>query len=179
MRTKLLTFFIYTALFSFCFAQERGTFLQAPSEWRYEKLEFPLSFAPSLPLKGYEEVYFAPDWNKEESENFWTYAFAWILEEPIEFQKSTFENYLTTYYDGLMKVAGAVEEIATEVTLAATDNGYQGEVKTLDGFFTKKRLLLYLSIEASSNPNYWLFKLSPKERKHSNWTELNKVQIRP
>lgn len=178
MRTLLLAFIVHASALSFCLAQEKDTILQVPSQWRYEKLDFPLSFAPGLPLIGFEEVYFAPGWNNSESEEFWTYAFAWVLEEPIEFDRNTFENYLIAYYDGLMKVAGASNKIATEVTLIATEMGYKGEVETLDGFFTQKRLHLYLNIEESSKPNIWIFRLSPKEREHKNWTSLAKVQIR-
>lgn len=177
MKNAFPFLFIFFYAVQFCFTQSEETVLKAPDNWRYEKLDFPLSFAPELELTGFEEVYFAPGWNNSEAEDFWTYAFAWVLETPIEFHQSTLENYLTTYYDGLMKVVGADGEVATKVSLTLRNNGYKGEVVTFDAFFTKKRLLLYLTIEKSPNPNIWIFRLSPNPWDHKNWTILDQVHI--
>ncbi|MEM1257151.1 MAG: hypothetical protein AAGC45_05340 [Bacteroidota bacterium] len=159
------------------FSQQEQTTLKAPSEWRYEKLAFPLSFAPSIPLKGHEEVYFAPEWNRPESEEFWTYAFAWILNTPLTIEKDNMVEYLQEYYNGLMKVVGPFDELETTISLENASNGYQGEVKTLDGFFTKNTIHLNITIEKQSEGKFWLFRLSPKDREHPIWGTLNNIRI--
>ncbi|MEO0570587.1 MAG: hypothetical protein AAF039_02705 [Bacteroidota bacterium] len=161
----------------FCFSQEGEKLLQAPSDWRYEQLKLPLPFAPSIPLKGYEEVYFAPGWDNPESEAFWTYAFAWILEEAETIEKVKMVEYLTAYYDGLMKVVGQFNTVETTISLKSTSNGYEGKVQTLDGFFTKDTIHLNLTIEKQSEGKLWLFRLSPKDREHPVWEILNTIKL--
>lgn len=175
-----------TFLFSFLcicftvqvFSQKETRLLQAPEDWKFERLDFPLAFAPSLPLTGHEEVYFSPGWDDPTSENFWTYAFAWIPEEPIAFELAKLETYLSTYYDGLMKVTGGTGDISTRVMLNSNENGFEGKVDTLDGFFTKKRVLFYLTIVKPSDSKTWIFRLSPKEKDHKNWKLLREVKVR-
>jgi len=172
----LFLLFCFSAL-HFSYAQDEETFLKAPEGWRYEKLDFPLSFAPELELIGFEEVYFAPGWNKTDADDFWTYAFGWILEEPITFDKNTMENYLIAYYNGLMKVVGIQDAVATKVVLTPSNDGFEGTVDTVDGFFTKERLQLYLTITKSSDTDIWVFRLSPKVKGHPNRSLLDQVQI--
>ena len=53
--------FAALALLALAPVQERPALLPpTPENWRFERLEFPLSFAPELKLKGYEELRFAP-----------------------------------------------------------------------------------------------------------------------
>lgn len=171
----LLYLFICTTFF--CFSQEGEKVLRAPSDWRYEQLKLPLPFAPSLPLKGYEEVYFAPGWSNPESEEFWTYSFVWILEQPMDIEKEKMEGYLKVYYDGLMKVVGQFNTTETTISLEKASNGYKGKVKTLDGFFTKKAIHLNVTIEKQSEGKFWLFRLSPKDGEHPVWETLSTIKI--
>ncbi len=160
----------------FCFCQEGERRLHAPNDWRFEKLEFPLSFAPNLPLTGHEEVYFSPGWNRPESQEFWTYSFAWVLEEPFAIGKENMEQYLKEYYDGLMKAVGDFDTVKTTISLKNTSNGYTGKVETLDGFFTKETINLNIAIEKQFEGEFWLFRLSPKEMEHPVWKVLKTVK---
>ena len=63
---------------------EQELLLAIEDNWRSERLSFPISFAPSLDYKGYEEVRFAKGWSKKDSDEFWTYAFVWYLDEDPE-----------------------------------------------------------------------------------------------
>ena len=177
MRTLLLAFIVHASALSFCLAQEKDTILQVPSQWRYEKLEFPLSFAPGLPLIGFEEVYFAPGWNNSESEEFWTYAFVWVLEEPLQIEKEEMKQYLQDYYNGLMKVVGDFNKIETTISLKNTSSGYKGKAETLDGFFTKDPINLNITIEKLFEGKFWVFRLSPKEMEHPVWKELHTIKL--
>ena len=53
----------------------------APTGWRKETIPFPLDFAPSLPYRGVEEVRFAPHFFDAPAETYFTYSFAWILDD--------------------------------------------------------------------------------------------------
>ncbi|MCT4624921.1 MAG: hypothetical protein N4A46_14965 [Schleiferiaceae bacterium] len=51
-------------------AQENTSVLDAPPEWKSEIIPFPIGFAQDIPLKGIEELRFAPNWNNPESDEF-------------------------------------------------------------------------------------------------------------
>ena len=40
-----------------------------------------LFFAPSIKYKGVEDIRFTPGWGKAGSEEYWTYAFLWFLDD--------------------------------------------------------------------------------------------------
>ncbi len=43
------------------FAQDKNSsLLPVPEDWRFEKIDFPLDFAPDLDYQGFEELRFAP-----------------------------------------------------------------------------------------------------------------------
>ena len=149
--------------------------LLAPDDWRSERIEFPLSFAPDLPLKGYEDVRFAPGWGEPDNEEFWTYAFVWVLEEDISFEQEDLETYLEAYYDGLMKVVADLDDTGSKVSLKKITNGFEGSVTTIDGFFTKGTI--HLNISVQQDTNHWLFKLSPQPIEHPVWAGLQAITI--
>ena len=161
------------------FAQHENEVLMAPGDWRPEQLELPLSFAPEIPISGFEEVAFAPNWSKPDKADFWTYTFVWVLDKPLKPSQEQLEKYLRAYYDGLMKVVGGYKEVATQVKLKKTKEGYQGAIETLDAFFTKERIQLKLTISITSEGRSWFFKVSPKEYEHANWALLNTITVKP
>ena len=149
--------------------------LKAPFDWRTERLELPLPFAPSIPITGFEDVRFAPGWGDSTSTEFWTYAFVWVLEEEMEIDQTSLTQYLEDYYDGLMLAVAQTKDTQTEVKLTAIESGYRGVVQTLDGFFTKERIRLSLTVQSEGNT--WLFLVSPQPTSHPVWEMLEAIEV--
>ncbi len=61
--------------------KEHLYFLETDSTWRKEMFLFPISFAPDIHYQGVEDARFPVGWEKQDSPNFWSYAFAWNIEQ--------------------------------------------------------------------------------------------------
>ncbi len=89
MRKQL---YIITTLFLFGYslsmAQDNNPFiLKTPTDWRYEKIDLPLDFAPSINYNGFEELRFAPGMFDREAEKYFTYVFVISIEEVVILSK--------------------------------------------------------------------------------------------
>jgi hypothetical protein len=73
-----------------------------PAGWRSEVLPFPLDFAPSLAHRGVEELRFPPGFFDPASGEWWSYEFAWRLDDPAALAPDTLAVELTTYFRGLV-----------------------------------------------------------------------------
>ncbi len=159
------------------FAQEKQ--LIAPVDWRTETINLPLSFAPSIPIQGIEEVRFAPGWGDSNNNEFFTYAFTWFLDKRIEPNSEDLEKYLVAYFDGLMKVVADYDEVGTSAQIDTAPYGFKGMIETKDGFFTKEGITLFCTIEKLDHGGSWLFRLSPQDWDHGNWKLLKEqVQVK-
>lgn len=77
--------------------------IKAPAGWNSEKLDLPTSFAPTMKLKGVEDIRFAPGMLKPKSDSFFSYTILfWVPEKQVVTQK-LLEQELLTYYQGLCK----------------------------------------------------------------------------
>src|SRR5689334_9492619 len=57
--------------------------LPIPENWGIERFSIPISFAPTIPYKGVEDIRFTPGWGKAGSEEYWTYSFLWWLDDSV------------------------------------------------------------------------------------------------
>ena len=74
--------------------------LEAPKEWRTERIELPPGFAPDMSVSGFEEVRFAPGMFDEGSESFFSYVIVFVLaDEPQD--EDALDRELLAYYRGL------------------------------------------------------------------------------
>ncbi|MDW3194533.1 MAG: hypothetical protein R8G66_19300 [Cytophagales bacterium] len=144
-----------------------------PAGWRAEEIKLPLSFAPDIPITGLEEVRFAPGWGDAESEEYFSYAFVWFLDDPNDLTIEDLEYFLIAYFDGIMGMVGGFEEVGTFTSLQQNGDFYKGELNTLDGFFTKSELILNFTIERLEEGKVWFFRLSPQPMDHAIWEQLN------
>ena len=78
--------------------------LPIPKDWTIERLLLPPFFAPSIVYKGVEDIRFMPGWGKADSDEYWTYAFLWYLDEEPIVNKDSLERHLRAYYAGLLKI---------------------------------------------------------------------------
>jgi hypothetical protein len=80
--------------------------------WDVERFLIPISFAPSIPYKGVEDIRFTPGWAKKTTNEYWSYAFLWYLDGKVALDAKTIENNLKAYYTGLIKVNSDSSKIA-------------------------------------------------------------------
>ena len=164
------------------FSQERDHlyFLETDSTWRKEMFLFPISFAPNIEYQGVEDARFPAGWSDQKSPNFWSYAFAWNIEQADEITAADLEADLQIYFDGLMRWD------QTKVQLKSTETGqdvirYSGSVQTIDALFTKKTMTLKVIIEKKVCPtqekSILLFRFSPSDFDQAVWKKLDEVKV--
>ncbi|HEX3168076.1 MAG TPA: hypothetical protein VHQ93_17525 [Chitinophagaceae bacterium] len=116
--------------------------------WDVERFLIPISFAPSIPYKGVEDIRFTPGWAKKTTNEYWSYAFLWYLDGTPVFNAKTIENNLIAYYTGLTKVNSDSSKIADKLfPVTATIRSRHtetGDLKTFEGSVT---MLDYMSKE--------------------------------
>ncbi len=164
--------------------------LETDSTWGKEIFHFPLSFAPEINFEGFEDARFPPGWGKIESNEFWSYTFAWSINLNKEPTTSELEVNLQMYFDGLMNVVNKDKEVAIPKTSAifhekekiGNNASFVGVVHIYDAFKTKKTITLNVSVEKNfceqKNKSIILFRFSPKEFGDDIWQKLNKVKLR-
>ena len=76
--------------------------LNFPNGWDVERFLIPIEFAPQIPYKGVEDIRFTPGWGNVKSDEYWTYAFLWYLDETPKTNAKIIENNLKAYYTGLV-----------------------------------------------------------------------------
>ncbi|MEL6558980.1 MAG: hypothetical protein AAFQ94_12400 [Bacteroidota bacterium] len=154
--------------------------------WRKEVFTFPLGFAPEINYRGVEEARFPQGWIKTESDNFWSYVFAWKIDYQKDLPVEELEKNIGLYYDGLMRIADKKKtdpEIQEAVVLfvQTSETEYIGKIRTFDAFATKKPLTLNAKVIKYDCPDQRetiiVFRLSPKPFTNEVWSYLNEVKI--
>ncbi len=167
-------------------------YLPIPKGWTVERFPVPPSFAITIPYKGVEDIRFTPGWGKIESNEYWSYAFLWFLDDIREFDSKTLENNLTAYYTGLFNINTSKSNIDTtklipvQVTINSKkaekedDKTFEGIVKMND-YMTKKPITLNLIIHIKSceeqNKSFVLFELSPRPYSDMVWNDLDQLWL--
>jgi len=125
---------------------EAPYFLDTLKGWGVERFLIPISFAPSIPYKGVEDIRFTPGWAKKTTSEYWSYAFLWYLDGTPAFDARTIESNLKAYYTGLIKVntdsskiAGKLFPVTSSIKSRIKE---QGDMQTFEGWVT---MLDYMS----------------------------------
>tara|TARA_R110002050_G_scaffold141251_1_gene266276 strand:- start:30845 stop:31429 length:585 start_codon:yes stop_codon:yes gene_type:complete len=169
------------------FATEHDSVLVAPNNWIAEIIPFPLGFAREIEFTGIEDLRFAPHWSDSTSEAFWTYAFVWYIDQIQPMTEESLTHNFNLYYDGLMGVNDAppsgnqpnskLEKTIT--TFHKTPNGFTGEMRVYDRFFTKHYMTLYIQVTqricAKTKKQIIRCNISPKQMSHSIWNIFKNV----
>ncbi len=179
--------------FSVVIAQEKTDeqefLLDGPESWRKELLTLPLRFAPELDYKGLEFVRFSKGWSDKTSDEFWTYKFAWYLDEPANLTTERLNKELQIYFDNLLNLVGkgkgiAKEKItATKATLSYSKRRktYKGQVTIFDVFFSETLQTLNIKVSPSycdtSKKHIVYFEFSPQPFKHKLWKVMKDITI--
>ncbi|WP_298319355.1 hypothetical protein [uncultured Aquimarina sp.] len=187
--SKTIPFFIIILLVCIQCKKEDPSInlLSAPDNWRKETIKFPLSFAPSLSYKGTEYVRFAPGWSKQDSKEYFSYAFLWYLDEDPKLSTSTLESELEIYFNGLVQAVSepnspSLDNIPkAKAFFEQIDNhSYAGKVLTYDPFTTKKGVNLNIIVTYTPcekiDEHLVVFRISPQQIDHPVWDKLNEVK---
>lgn len=156
------------------------------STWIKEIIEFPIGFAQDIKYEGFEDLRFPQGWSKEDSPNFWSYVWAWSINNTEEINTSELEKNIQLYFDGLLgldfyKIEEKHVRKTNAVFIKKNDSHFVGKVKTFDTRYTKKPMTLNVLVE-----NYYceleqkriiLFRFSPKPFDHDVWSTLDEVKL--
>lgn len=163
-----------------------------PEKWTTEKFPLPPSFAPSITLKGIEDIRFTPGWANLKSDEYWSYAFVWWVDGEQAINDTILANYLQAYYTGLVasntkknaiasrQLVPATASIKKVTTTAGDAETYKGEITMQDYMdMGLKQLVLHCVIHKKqcSGHTALLFQLSPKDETHAVWNGLNKLNM--
>lgn len=172
-------------------SQERPYFLPSIPGWGEERFPIPIGFAPTIPLKGVEDIRFSPGWAKIQSQQYWTYAFLWYLEGSPVLTEDSLAKYLKVYYDGLYQAntQGDSTRINELVTVGAKVNKVMtlsGDLATFNGevlmndYLQRKPITLRLKVHVkrcSSVNTALFFELSPRPFLDENWKVLDQLWL--
>jgi hypothetical protein len=150
-----------------------------PAGWSYERLEFPLQFAPDIELEGYEDLRFAPGMFAPGSDTFFSYVLGIRAAGELTVDIAFLEDFLWKYYHGLCESVAKdrfevdLSKIAVEVK--ATEAGFEATVEMYDAFVSGDALTLRLELLVHALPNATeIFGLaSPLAKSEPVWDELH------
>ena len=153
-----------------------------PAGFREETLAFPLDFAPRIPHQGVELLRFAPGFFEPAAPGYWSYAFAWVLEDRAPLTYASLQNELRMYFAGLCDAVGGkkfhLDPARYRVQLdgdAAT--GMTGTADLYDAFKTGKPLSLHLAVHIlpCGGRRVVLFTATPQPHDHAMAVQLTSV----
>ncbi len=164
---------------------------KTPEGWKYERIDFPLSFAPDLVYKGFEELRFAPGMFNAKSDTYFTYVFGMKLTGSYRVDAAFLKGLLTSYYRGLCRTVWGDEtpkpdfsSINVEITTGDLRDGvkhFKATIHMIDAFVTRKPLVLNLTIQANSDEadKHTLIsaQASPKPDHHTIWKLLRSLAV--
>lgn len=159
--------------------------IDAPDGWRFERLDFPLEFAPDLKLEGFEELRFAPGMFDPESESYFSYALAMQIDNREEVDLEFVQDLFQEYFTGLCGAVAESRDLTLDLSQIATSVKVQDEtwfvtVSMFDAFGSGQPLILNLRVtrhDSKSDKGLVLLGLaSPAESTAEIWTQLDQFR---
>lgn len=158
------------------------------TDWGKEIFTIPTGFAQEMTLNGFEDASFAPGWSDVKSDEFWTYVFAWSVENDTMISMEEIEQNLLLYFNGLVSAKPDTivnGRLPTSVLLIDTSDGSSarltGKVRLFDSFKTQKMLTLNLLVEQQycdrQKRAILVFRFSPKALNHQIWSPLTAIPL--
>lgn len=154
--------------------------------WGKEMFQMPLRFAPEIALKGIEDARFPPGWATEDSDEFWTYVFAWNVNYTEEVTEAMLAENIRLYFEGLMSRGKGDLDPTTvaEFNRVGEADGmdlFEGKVSFVDNFQTKGYFSLNIRTESLACPDQGkaviVFRFSPKQFDHAVWDKVDEVRM--
>ena len=159
--------------------------------WGIERFLIPISFAPSIPYKGVEDIRFTPGWAKKTTNEYWSYVFLWYLDGTVALDAKTIENNLKAYYTGLIKVNSDSSKIADKLfpvtSLIRSRTAEKEDLKTFEGsvtmldYMSKQPITLNVVIHirscAGKDKTFVFHEISPMPYSDDVWTRLHQLWV--
>ncbi len=187
MKKILVIVCCFLFLKSFGQEGEKPSILINTKNWNKEIIKFPLDWAPKFSLAGFEELYFAPNWNKPESIEFWTLDMAWSIDSKSSLPQELITKNFTAYFEGLMKPnhwAKEFPEPKIEILKEEKNsNEFHFTMTFFDGFHTGK--IIKVNIKANqvfcetAQRALITFHISPKDLNSKDWRSLEEITLNP
>lgn len=186
---KVLLVLLVLFFAKFSNAQNIKYTLPRPDQWGGEKFTFPLDFAKKIPLRGVEELRFAPGWSNSKSGQYWSYTYVWFVEGRPRLNKDTLNSYMVQYYNGLYISNFKNKTIAPPSNFSTSDlksvpplqndqETYEGKIMTLD-FLTGEPITFNARIRVRNLPQVGhsaiLIEISPGNYKAAVWVDMNSI----
>jgi hypothetical protein len=178
----MLTLFTNLCLAAGLF-QGRPALMPDTPDWRSERLEFPLSFAPQIPLQGYEELRFAPGMFDADAADYFTYVLGLRLDGDIEVERVFLTGFLEEYYRGLCESVAESRGLDLDLSGFAVSVEQRGpifhaRVDMVDVFVTAQPLRLQLELVSHPGPGSTevLGVVSPSPGDAPIWEELRAMR---
>ena len=164
--------------------------LNFPKGWDVERFLIPIEFAPTIPYKGVEDIRFTPGWGKVKSDEYWTYAFLWYLDDMQKTNAKIVENNLKAYYTGLVErnilprkiPTDKLVTVKTEIKKVKTETGdlktFRGTIYMLDYMEQKPitlNCIVHLKFCSGQNKTFIFNEISPKPYSDTIWQSLNQL----
>ncbi len=159
-----------------------------PDGWRFERLDFPLEFAPDLGFTGFEELQFGPGMFEVGSDTYWTYIFAMkITNTDVTLDAARLKSMLEAYYRGLCRAVAkdkkmAIDEAQITAQITPSDPArpgrYHATMQSYDAFVTGQPLALDMDIvivRVGDHDLRLFATVSPAPRTADVWKSLAKM----
>jgi hypothetical protein len=156
-------------------------FLETPAGWAIEQIPIPLGFAPALQFNGVEDIRFAPGWASSDSPDFWTYKFAWEIDEDPQLDEQRLSQILETYFEGLSQAVSQLGDALQPPAAVFIRDGerYRGRLRIYDAFTTKAWIYLNARVHGQrrGEKHLVIFEFSPQNFDHDVWQKLEQIRI--
>lgn len=163
---------------------------KTPPNWRFERIDFPLPFAPELEYEGFEELRFAPGMFDAKSKTYFTYIFAIKITSDVSIDAKLLKSFLETYFRGLCRTVAKETDFKIDVSkISATvrEDHYEAldsshftvTLDSFDPFVTGEAIKLRLElvvVEKAGNDHRIFAAVSPKPAESSVWKLLRKLK---
>ena len=163
---------------------------EMPPDWRFERIDFPLPFAPELKYDGFEELGFAPGMFNAKSDTYFTYIFAMKITNDVSIDAKLLKSLLETYFRGLCRTVAEGTDFDIDVSkISATvrEDHYEAPrtrhftvmLDSYDPFVTGKKLKLRLEmlvVDRKRNDHLVFAAVSPKPADSPVWRVLRKLK---
>ncbi|MHC5108582.1 MAG: hypothetical protein ACYTHJ_01735 [Planctomycetota bacterium] len=160
------------------------------ADWRFERIDFPLHFAPGLKYKGFEELRFAPGMFNATSDTYFTYIFAMKVAGRAFADTEELSALFNAYYKGLCKEVAEATEFEVEISKVAAavkEDHFEARdarhfsvtLESYDPFVTGRPLVLYLEVivmNRGESESELFAVASPKKTDTAVWTVLREFK---
>jgi hypothetical protein len=165
-----------------------------PGNWRKDpRYRFPLPWSPALAFEGFEDLYFAPGFDNEDSPEYHSYVFLWWLDNrPRPLTAAELESAMVTYFKGLAEQRGRnnnftpdLSRVQAHYSRASGSSAFGGAAATnfagIVTLYDRHGKVLSLHSEVSSSYSgdghmAVFFAMSKEPRPSALWPQLDAIR---